>query len=118
MWIDVELRRAIDLVFDGVLHRHDLHAGLIQAGERAVQRRGLARPGRTGHEDDAVRLPNQPLEPLERGTGHAELAQVADPRAAIQDAEHDTLAVERGTDRHAQVELSVRQPESNAPDLG
>src|SRR5207244_12020073 len=48
----------------------------------------------------------------------AHVHRVVDACAPIQDQEHALLAVECGADRHAQIELPVRQPQPNATVLG
>src|SRR5207245_10003224 len=69
---------------------NDLHAGLVESIERAIQRRGLPRAGRAGDEDDAVRLADQVLELLEQPARHAELGQVAHPRAPVEEDRKST----------------------------
>ena len=57
--VDLRLADAVDVVLDRVLDRHDVARAVVDAIERGIQRRGLARAGRTGDEQDAVRLVDQ-----------------------------------------------------------
>src|SRR3989454_41566 len=112
--IDGDLRHPGYLVLDRVFDGDDLHGGLVEPIERAIQRRGLPRASRAGDEDDAVRLADQVLELLEQPARHAELGQVAYPGAPVEDAQHDALSVQARCDRHAHVELAIGEPQTDA----
>ena len=52
--------------------------------ERGVQRRGLARPGRPGHEEDPVRALDDPLETFLVGAAEPEVGQQFDYKVNIE----------------------------------
>ena len=60
--VDLHLVDAGQAVLDRVLDRDDVAVGLVERVERRVERRRLARTGRAGHEDRAVRLAVRRLE--------------------------------------------------------
>ena len=60
--IDLRLGDTVEFVFDRVLDRHDVARAVVEAGQRGVQRRGLARTRRPGDEQDAVGAFEQPRE--------------------------------------------------------
>ena len=53
--IHLGLADAVDVVLDRILDRHDVLRVIAQSLERGVQRGGLARARRTGHQKDTVR---------------------------------------------------------------
>ena len=90
-------------VLDGVLDRHEHAITVVQDLERGVEGRRLAGPGRSDGEHGAVRLPDRARESLLRLGAHSELAQ-AEPRPrAVEDPQHDLLAVRRRQHRDADV---------------
>ena len=52
----LHLREACHFILDWVLHGDDVLLGRVEQLQRGIERRGLARPGRAGHEHRAVRL--------------------------------------------------------------
>ena len=65
--LGVHLRLAdpFHVVLDGVFHRHDVAALVVEHGECRVERGGLARARRAGDEQDAVRAEDDPLQRLD-----------------------------------------------------
>ena len=112
--LGLDLVDALDLVFDRVLDGDDLDPGGVELAQRGVQRGGLARAGRAGDQQDAVRLLQHVLELRQELVGEAELVEIQHHRLAIQQTHHHRLAV-RGRHRaHAQVELLALHPQHDA----
>ena len=53
--VDLRLRDALELVLDRILDGEDVEVGRVDLGEAGVERRRLARAGRAGDQQDAVR---------------------------------------------------------------
>ena len=60
--VDLDLVDRREDVLDRVFDRHDVALGLVDLGQRRVERGGLAAPGRAGADHHAVRRPDQPRE--------------------------------------------------------
>ncbi len=56
--MDLDLVDPVQLILDRVFGRDDLRFGTADLQQRTVQRRRLARAGRTGDQDDAVGVAN------------------------------------------------------------
>ena len=57
--VDLRLPDAIDEIFNRVFNCHYVAAVIIDARKRCIQSRGLARAGRSCHQNNAVRFVNQ-----------------------------------------------------------
>jgi hypothetical protein len=89
----------------------------VDAGERRVERGGLARAGGAGDEHHAVRVADR-LEQLALGPRlDAERLEVEREVALVEDAEHHLLAEQRGERRHAEVDDLLPHLELDAPVL-
>ena len=99
-------------------------AGLVELGERRVERRRLAGAGRAGHEHHAEGLVDAALEVLELRHLEAELRHVELQVPLVEEPQHDLLAEERRQHRHAEVhllaapELELDAPVLRQPPLG
>ncbi len=80
---------------------------LLRDGDGRVERVGLARARGTRDEDDAVRLGDGPLEPLEGLLLEAELGHVEHQLRLVEKPHDDLLAPEGGQHRDAEVELAA-----------
>src|SRR5262249_23882629 len=116
--LHVDLVDAEELVLDRVLDGDDLLVGSVDLVERTVERGGLAAAGGAGHQDHAVRLVDERSELAQDVLGKAERLEVHDDARAVEDAEHDALAIERRQRRHAEIDLLAHQAELDAAVLG
>src|SRR2546427_8758599 len=115
--LHVDLIHAEQLVLDRILDGDELLVGRVDLVERPVERGRLAAAGGAGHQDHAVGLRDQPVELRERVLRETERPEGHDDRRAVEDAEHDTLAVERGEGRDAEIDLAPHEPQLDAPVL-
>ena len=97
-------------VFHRVLHRDDLAVRPVDEVQTGIQRRRLARTGRAGDQQDAVRQADQPLERLLVVREEAQFRQTQLQAFLVQNTHHDALAVIRRQAGHAQVNQSCRPP--------
>ena len=68
--VHLGLADAIQVVFDGVFHRDDVVALGIQLRQTGIEGGGLARTRGAGHQNDAVGLMDQMIQPLQGCRGH------------------------------------------------
>ena len=115
--VDLRLADAVDVVLDRVLDGHDVARGVVEAAERGVERRGLARAGRAGDEEDAVRFVDQAVEQGGGTAVHAELAEVEPPRLLVEQAQHHAFAVAGRDGRDAHIDRAARDAQTDAPVL-
>jgi hypothetical protein len=115
--VHLHLLDPVELVLDRVLDRHDRAVRRVQLGQARVERRRLARPGRTGHENRAVRARDRGLEAALVGLVHPEPVQVHQDLARVEDAHDDRLAAHSGKRRHAQIDVVPVHREADAPVL-
>ena len=109
-----DLVHAMEMIFHRVLDREHLDGGADDGVERGVERGGLARTGRTGDEEDAVRPVDQALE---HGVGrvvHAQLLEREEHVRLVQETHHDAFAEEHRDDAHADVHLPAADLELDA----
>ncbi len=112
--VDLRLADAVDVVLDRVLDRHDVARAVVDAIERGIERRRLAGAGRTGDEQDAVRLVDQLVDVPLRGRIHAQRVEVEPARLLVEQAQHDALAVPGRNGRHAHVDRATGDAERDA----
>ena len=112
--VDLRLADAVDVVLDRILDRHDVARVVVDALERRVQRRGLARAGRAGDQHDAVRLVDQLVHQLLRARIHAERIQLQAAGLLVQQTQHHALAVAGGNRRHAHVDRAAGDAQRDA----
>src|SRR6185437_9486661 len=100
------LVNAREIVFDRVLGGDDLAVRAVELIERAVQRRRLTGAGWAGHQKDAVRSLDDPLEDLVVVFLEAHVLDADADRIGAQNTKHDRLAVIRR--QRADAEVDVR----------
>src|ERR1044071_728726 len=105
--VDLHLVQARDLELDRVLDRGDVARHVANALERRVDERRLARARGAGHQHDALRAGEEPLELREVGLVHSEVAELHVRAARGHDAHHDLLAVRERERRAAQVDATA-----------
>ena len=105
-------------VLDGVLDRDDVSVRLVHDVERRVERRGLARACRAGHEDGAVRLRVGLLIRMEGRLAEPQVLQAQQDRALVEDPDDHLLAVHGGKGREAKVDRLAGDGQADAPVLG
>ena len=117
LFLELHLVHPFERVLDRVLDREDVARLAVQPPERRVERRALARTGRSGDQRHAVRAGDRlrivgqlPL----RETEVRELQQLG---VAREQAQHDFLSVNRRKRRDAQVELAIAPVVEDAPVL-
>ena len=109
--IEVELRLHLGLVerrlyhLDRVFDRADVDLFGGNPLERGIQRGGLARAGRPGHQDNAVRAFNQRLPALRVMGREAQRIKVLDRVVGVEDTHHHFFAEGRGQGRDAHLDL-------------
>ena len=94
---DGDLIERVDDHLDRVFDRDDVDLGRRDRSQRGVERRRLSATGRPGDEDEAVRAREETLGHLQLAVEHAQLGQIAEERARVEDAE-DELFPERDRD--------------------
>ena len=104
--VDLHLANAVQGVLDGILDRHDVALAVVQPGQGGIESGGLARAGRSGDQDDAVRAADHALEHLQVARRHAEVREVQPRRTPVQQTQHHPLAVlgRQGRDAHVHVQ--------------
>ena len=98
-------RRDVDL--DGVLQRHHVHARRVEELHERVERRRLARPGRTARHHEALGPAHDVADARTDLRVEPELLE-PDQLLPEEQAEHDLLAEDAGEARGAQVDPCVR----------
>ena len=116
--VDLGLVHALEFVLDRVLEGEHV-AGLVRdRGESGVQRGGLARPGRAGDQDQALRAGERGHE---AGAGLGREPEAADEdavAAAGEQAQHRLLAVQGRHGRDPQVDFAEGGAQPGAAVLG
>jgi hypothetical protein len=115
--LDGDLHDAVDVVLDGVLDGHDLDLGVLDLRQHRVERRGLARPGRTREQHDAVRELRQVRQHLAIALPRPQRGEVEAHRALVEHAQDGALARRRGQRRDAQVHRSPVDRQLDPPVL-
>ena len=111
--VEADLVLDLDLVDPGQveLHRvlggHDVGVGLVERGDRGVERVGLARSGGARDQHDAVGLGDRALEALERVRLEAQLGHVQHELRLVEQPQHDLLAPEGGQRGDAEVHVAA-----------
>ena len=116
--VDRALDDAVDFVLDGIFGGDDLGVDVVEFGERGVERGGLAGSGRASDEDDAVGLVNDLAEEGEQLGIHADAIEREADVGAVQDADDDAFAEERGENADAHVDGVAADVEFDATVLG
>ena len=91
--VHFDLVDPMEFVFHRVLDGHDVDSGRVHIVQRGVQRRGLARTGRSGDQHDPVRLVGALLNGLDCSGVEAQRTEIERNRGSVQHAKYDLLAV-------------------------
>ena len=102
--LDGHLVDARHQVFHGVFHRLDVDLRRTEVAQGAVERRSLAAAGGAREQDDAVRFLEDALEARQHVRFESDILHVHQQRVAVQDAQHELLAVDLGERGHAHVD--------------
>src|SRR5262249_54181979 len=112
--LHVDLVHPEELVLDGILGGDDLLVGRLDLVERAVQRGGFAAARGSGDQDHAVGPLDELGELAERVLREAQRLEVHDDAGAVEDAEHDALAVQRRQGRDTEIDLLAHHAQLDA----
>ena len=116
--IDLGLTDAFQVVLDRILDRHDIDRACIDPIERRIERGGFSRTGRPGHQHDAMRLMNQPIEVDQGRIGHAELGQIEPAGLLLEQTQHRALAVPGWEGRDPNINRTPADAQRDAAVLG
>src|ERR1700677_2780006 len=105
--VDRHLLDALDLILNRLLGREQFRVGGIDAVEAGVKRGRLARAGRAGDDEDAVRLLDDLADVFVNPLRQPDGSEVELDRAAVENAEHDAFAELRGQRGDAQIDLAT-----------
>jgi len=106
----------VQLILDRIFDRDDVLFGRVDAAQTGIERGRLARAGRSGRENNAVALMNQPLDLRQIFGREAETIDVyIDQRLLpIEQSQHDALAESSGNCRDANIDIAARDPQPDA----
>ena len=93
-------------------------SGVLMRGERPVERGGLARAGGAGDQHDAVAAADELVDVAQDGRVHADLGQVEQRGALVEQTHDDALAVHRGNGGHADVDVAAGELDLMRPSCG
>ena len=82
-----------------------------------VQRGGFTATGGAGHQDHTVRAVQHRLELLLRLSGESETTQIGNQRTAVQQTQHDFLAMQTGESGNAEIEGAIAKMRPESPVL-
>ena len=116
--VHLGLGDSLEGVFDRIFHRGDVDRRVVPLRQQGVERGGFARSGRTGHQNHA--------EGFAADVAHASPGQgVGDQGvesklggAAVQQPEHDLLAVAAGQGAHPEIHGAASKPSPDPSVLG
>lgn len=103
--VDLDLVDPVKLVFHRVLDGDDLPVRRVDIVECGIERSRLAAAGRPGDKDDAVGLPDEPVELLQFAIGKAQGAEGKGNALLVEDTQHDGLAVHDWQGGYAQIDV-------------
>ncbi len=104
---NLHLADAGQLIFNRVLHGHDVLDRRVDAVQTRVQCRALARSRRAGHKNHTVRAIDHPVENLLVLFPEAQLLKRQDAAAFVQQPQHRPLAVAGRYGADAQVDFAL-----------
>ncbi|MNG93232.1 hypothetical protein D3C79_521890 [compost metagenome] len=116
--IDLHLVDPRQPVLHRIFHRDDLVAGLVELGEGAVERRGLAATGRSGHQDHAVGAFELAAKTRQDRRRHAGLGQRQDAGGLIQQSHHHGFPVLHRHGGHTHIHVPAAHLHGEAAILG
>ena len=115
---DGDLVDALEFVFDRFLNRDNAPVHRVDGAQKRVEGGRFARAGRTGDEEDAVRLDDDLPDGLLFQRGKAELVEAQEDLAARQEPQGDALAIDRRHRGNADVNFLAFDPHVDAAVLG
>ena len=113
-----DLDQPVDLVLHRVFGRDHLGGDLVHLVQDRVERRGLPRSRRPGHEDDPVRPVHHLAELRQRRRVHPNLVQVELHHRPVQHPHDHRLAKQRGQHADPQVDRVPPDRQLDPPVLG
>ena len=116
--VGLHLVDAGQAVLHRVLDRDHVDVLLVEDVERGVERRRLARPGRTGHQDHPVGLGVRRLEPREVAGTEPQVGQAEPGVGVVEHTRDDLLPPHRRQRRHTQVDRLPEVAHREPPVLG
>src|SRR6202158_4543789 len=117
LWVHLDLTDAVQLVFDRIFDRDDVLVAGIDLRQAGVQRRRFSAAGRTGRQNDAVALLDQPVDHLVLHAGEAQFLEMKHGGGLIEQAHHHPLTEGSRYDRHADVDVFAGEADADAPIL-
>src|SRR5207248_692210 len=115
--LHLNLVDAGELVFDRIFDRDDVADRRVELEETGVEGRRLAAAGRPSHQHHAVRQIEYPLQRLADIIRQPKLHKIELDGCAIEHAQHNAFAIERGDRRNPKIDLLPAHREANAPIL-
>src|SRR5438046_6760576 len=115
--LHLNLVDAGELVFDRIFDRDDVADRRVELEETGVEGRRLAAAGRPGHQHHAVRQIEYPLQRLADIIRQPKLHKIELDGGAIEHAQHNAFAIERGDRRNPKIDFLPAYREANAPVL-
>ena len=103
--VDLDLYDPVNVILDRILSRDQLFRDLIHLRQGRIQRRCLARTGRTGHQHNSVRTLHDLPKIGHRHLVHPYLGQRQRYHRSVQDSHNHALAEHGRQYAHAQVHL-------------
>ena len=103
--VDLHLVHRRKDVLDQIFDRHNVQLGAADLRQSGVERRRLARAGRTAALEQAVRFVHDREETLEAVDRHAEIGQLLHRSALVEQTEHRRLAPDRRPCRYAHIDV-------------
>src|SRR5690606_19075180 len=106
--VHLRLADPVDVVLDRILDGHDVARVVVDALERGVERRRLTRAGRTGDEQNAVRLVDELVHERLRARIHAERVELQAAGLLVEQTQYEALAIACRNRRDANVDRTDR----------
>src|SRR5207253_5779149 len=116
--VHLNLADTFVVIFNRVFDGDDLERLLFDFVESAIKSRGLARAGRPRHQDDAVRPIDHLPERVVSVRQHADVGQVEDHPAFVEESKDNSLAMNHRDDGDADIDLAVVDAHFDATVLG
>src|SRR5258706_11794271 len=104
-------------IFDRIFQRHDVHGFDVELGEQRIKGRCFAAPGRAGQYQNAFRASEHEIEFRHDRLGQFHMLQADHGFFAIEHAQNDVLAPDRGLGGHAEIHRPTVQVERQSPVL-
>src|SRR5262249_32174349 len=101
--VHLDLADAFVVIFDGIFDGDDLDRLALDLVEAAVERGRFAGAGRASDQDDAVRQIDELPEHVVGVGQHADVGEVEDHAALVEQTHDDAFAVDHRDDRDANV---------------